>query len=115
MKLSLFNRWKDFTQWSGHTLQYQTSKKGSNFITHIRDKESGSNITFGLGRDKETSLERAIANVRKIGIEGVKQAIETGNMVAADYAPERKEVDWRDGVNHRHRAQKKIVGPNDFA
>lgn len=115
MKLSLFNRWKDFTQWSGHTLQYQTSKKGTNFITHIRDKESGSNITFGLGRDKESSLERAIANVRKIGIEGVERAIETGNMVAADHTPERKDIEWRDGANHRHGAQKKIVGSNDFA
>lgn len=115
MKLSLFNRWKDFTTWSGHTLQYQTSKKATNYTTYIRDKESGANIIFGVGPDKETSLQRAIANVRKIGIEGVKRAISTGQMQVADHTPkERKDVEWRDGINHRHRAQKKIVGSIDY-
>ena len=116
MKLALFNRWKDFTTWSGHTLQYQTSKKATNYITYIRDKESGANIIFGVAPDKETSLQRAIANVRKIGVEGVKRAISTGQMQVADHTPkEPKDVEWRDGINHRHRAQKKIVGSIDYS
>lgn len=111
MKLDFFNPWKDLTKWSGRVLQYQTQKKGSNFMTYVRDKESKTNVTYGLGKDKESSVERAVANLRKIGIEGVERAISTGQMVAADYKPEEKrDIDWRDGVGHRYRAQKKIVG-----
>ena len=113
MNLSMFNPWKDLTTWSGLTLQYQTSKKGDTFTTYIREKESKKPITWGLSRSsKEESEERAATAVKQIGIDGVKRALELGQMVrpssvAIPNAP--KEVQWRDGVNHRSRAHERMV------
>ncbi len=111
MKLDFFNPWRDLVKWSNIALQYQTAKKGQIFVTYIRDKESGSPITLGNGRDKESSLEAAKANLKKIGIDGVKDAIASGQMVHPSRinAPE-KSIDWRDGIGHSYRAQRDIVG-----
>lgn len=112
MNLNLFNPWRDLTKWSGLTLQYQTSKKGDTFTTYIRDKASEAPITFGISRtSKEESQQRATDALKKIGIEGVQRAIETGQMVRpqdAQKAPQ-KEIDWRDGIGHSHRAQRELV------
>lgn len=111
MKLPFFNSWNTLTKWSGHVLQYQTTKKGSNFITHIRDAKTETIIVSGLGKDKTSSAERAVTNLRKIGIDGVENAIQTGRTQVADHSPEEKSsIDWIDGALHRHRAQKRIVG-----
>lgn len=111
MKLDIFNPWRDLpVSWSGHTIQWQTSKKGNVFMTYLRDKESKAAVTSGHGRDKETSLERARANLNHIGLDGIKQAVTTGSPIHPSMAAEPdREVDWRDGANHRHRAQKRIV------
>ena len=113
MNLNLFNPWRDLTKWSGLTLQYQTSKKGDTFTTYIREKESQQPITFGISRtSKEESQQRASDALKQIGIEGVQKAIETGQMVrppsaVAPQAPQ-KEIQWRDGVNHRYGAEKRL-------
>lgn len=114
MRLDLFNPWRDLTTWSGLTLQYQTSKKGDTWTTYIREKESKQPITFGLSRNsKEESLQRADHNLKRIGIEGVQKAMATGQMIRPNEAlPQqepRKEIEWRDGANHRFKAQRDIV------
>lgn len=114
MKLNIFNPWRDLVTWSGLTLQYQTSKKGNDFVTYIREKDSKQPITFGLSRNsKEESLQRADHNLKRINIEGVKKAMETGQMIRPNEtvaAPqERNDIQWRDGANHRYRAQRDIV------
>lgn len=113
MNLNMFNPWRDLTKWSGLTLQYQTSKKGDTFTTYIREKESQKPITFGVSRtSKEEAQQRAIDALKKIGIEGVQRAIDTGQIVRPTdtQAAPQKDIQWRDGINHRHRAQRDIVG-----
>jgi hypothetical protein len=114
MRLDIFNPWRDLTTWSGLTLQYQTSKRGDTWGTYIREKDSKQPITFGISRNsKEESLKRAEQNLKRIGIEGVQKAMATGQMIRPNesipQSPERKDVDWRDGSNHRYRAQRDIV------
>ena len=114
MRLDIFNPWRDLTTWSGLTLQYQTSKRGDTWGTYIREKDSKQPITFGISRNsKEESLKRAEQNLKRIGIEGVQKAMTTGQMIRPNesipQSPERKDVDWRDGSNHRYRAQRDIV------
>ena len=111
MKLSLFNPWRDLATYQGITIQFQTSKKGGSvFVTYLRDKETGRAITLGNGRDAESSLQDARKNLSMIGMDGVKQAIESGQMVHPSRvnAP-KKDIDWRDGANHRYTAQRDIV------
>lgn len=113
MKLDIFNPWRDLVTWSGLTLQYQTSRKGDSWTTYVREKESKQPITFGLSRtSKEESVQRAEQALKRIGIDGVKRAMATGQMVRpTDTAPqrERENIDWRDGANHRYKAQRDIV------
>lgn len=112
MKLDIFNPWRDMTTVGQNTIQYQTSKKAQVFVTYLRDKESKAPITLGYGRDKEASQVAAQTNLNKIGAEGVRQAIETGQMVhpgQGSAIPQDKEIDWRDGSNHRYKAQRDIV------
>lgn len=110
MKLDIFNPWRDLTTWSGITIQWQTSNKGNVFVTYLRDKDTKKPITLGNGRSKEASQADAKNNLNKIGPEGVKQAIESGQMVHPSRveAP-KKDIDWRDGSNHRYKAQRDIV------
>jgi hypothetical protein len=115
MKLNIFNPWRDFSTVGQTTIQYQTSKKGSVYVTYLRDKETHAPITLGNGRDKESSLKAAQVNLNKIGAEGVRKAIETGQMIMPSFdKPQEKDIDWRDGANHRYRAQTKIVD-RDFS
>lgn len=115
MRLDLFNPWRDLTTWSGLTLQYQTSKKGDTWTTYIREKDSKKPITFGISRNsKEESLQRADQNLKRIGIEGVQKAMATDQMIRPNEAlPQqqepRKDIEWRDGANHRFKAQRDIV------
>ena len=113
MKLDMFNPWRDLAEYSGLVMQYQTSKKGNIFATYIRDKASGKAITSGHGLDKIKSFENAKQNLAAIGIEGIQQAIKSGQPIHPSRVNQpAKEIDWRDGANHRHRAQRKIVDGN---
>lgn len=112
MKLDIFNPWRDLTTVGQNTIQYQTSKKGNIFVTYLRDKETKAPITLGNGRDKESSQQAAQINLNKIGANGVRQAIESGQMVHPSRgtdAPVDRDIDWRDGSNHRYKAQRDIV------
>lgn len=110
MKLDFFNQWKDLATFQGITIQWQTSKKGHVYVTYLRDKATKNPITLGNGRDAESSLQDARMNLSKIGMDAVKQAIESGQMIHPSRvnAP-KKEIDWRDGANHRYKAQRDIV------
>ena len=114
MKLNIFNRWEPLGTYAGRQLVYQTAKEsGKNvFATYIKDAKSGNIVTKGFGLTKESSLSTTVALLKKIGGEAIYQAIETGQPVLAPAkAPEpQKDIEWRDGANHSHRAQKRIVG-----
>lgn len=110
MKLDIFNPWRDLTTWSGLTLQYQTSKRKGNFITYIREKESKASITYGISRNsKDESVAKAREVLSKIGIDGVKKAMATGQMVLQSQVAPVKDIEWRDGAHHSHRAQKNML------
>lgn len=110
MKLDMFNPWRDLTTWSGITLQYQTSKRSGNFLTYIRDKDTKKVVTYGISRNsKEEAVAKAREYLSKIGIEGVQRAITTGQMVLPSQAAPEKDIEWRDGANHSHRAQKNMM------
>ena len=124
MKLDLFNPWRDLTTWSGITIQYQTAKRGSLFVTYLRDKGTGQPVTLGNGKDKDTSLAAARDALGKIGLDGVKRAIETGQMVhpttlrqndsrelpTANPKEPRTDIQWRDGMNIGSRVQRRAMG-----
>ena len=110
MKLDMFNPWRDLAKYSGLVIQYQTAKKGNIFVTYLRDKDSGKAITTGHGLDKEKSFENAKQYLAAIGIDGITQAIQSGQPIHPSRVNQpAKEIDWRDGAHHRHRAQRKIV------
>lgn len=110
MKLDIFNPWRDLTGLAGRTIQWRTDKKGNVFTTYLRDKETQQLITTGFGTSKESSQQNAQNNLSRIGVEGVLQAIKTGQPVHQSRveAP-KKDIDWRDGANHRYRAQRDLV------
>lgn len=126
MKLDIFNPWRDLTTWSGITIQYQSTKRdGGVHITYLRDRDSKKVITYGTSRtSRDESLARAKSILQRIGLDGVKQALETGKPVLNAPAERhvmdlrkdvsstngaRTDVDWRDGANHRYRAQRDLV------
>lgn len=114
MKLNIFNTWKKLGALAGKTLEYQSTqiKGASSYVTHIRDAASEKLITKGYGMDKEKSQKAAYDNLKKIGVEGLLNAIESGEIqMPTQIAPkDEKEIQWRDGVGHSYKAQKRIVG-----
>lgn len=114
MNLNMFNQWRDLTTWDGITLQFQTSKKDSSWITYIREAKTKQLITYGLSRtSKDESFQRAEQALKQINIEGVRTALETKHMIRPNdnmvQSPAQKDIDWRDGANHRYKAQRDIV------
>lgn len=113
MKLDIFNPWRKLGGLAGKTLEYQTSALKSGFATSIREAQTKQLITRGYGVDKEKSQQAAYANLKRIGVEGMMRALETKQPVMPteiDPREERKDIDWRDGVGHSYKAQKRIVG-----
>ncbi len=117
MKLGLFNRWKPLGTMFGLELEYQTTPaKGSNkvYVTYIKDKKSDATVTRGYGRDADAALQATVALLKRIGPEKIHQAIESGQPVlAAAPQEEQKPIEWRDGIGHSHRAQRRIVGEQE--
>lgn len=121
MKLNIFNPWRELGNYFGRTLQYQTSKvKGSNklFVTFIRDAKSNATVAKAYGMSDEASREAVIKLLKSVGSEAVWNAIQTGEPIVQSQKPAvqpetRKNIEWRDGINHRHRAQKRIVGEGE--
>lgn len=109
----MFNRWKSLGRIFAKELEYQTSKLRDKdlFVTYIRDKQTKNTVTRYYGKTKDQSLQATIRFLQKIGGDAVWDAIRTGEPVTRlpMQEPERK-IDWRDGANHRYRAQKRIVG-----
>lgn len=119
MKLSLFNQWKRLGIVSGIQLEYQTAKAGNNsFATYIRDAKTEKVITKGFGVSKESAQESALNNLKRIGPQGIHDAINNdapvipsvGGKMPDTHNPEKDDKVWSDGIGHSHRAQKKIVG-----
>lgn len=110
MKLQLFNPWRELATWSGITLQYQTTKHRDMWKTHIRDRSTKAIVTYAISRvSKQDSLDKAREILSIITIDGIKSAIETRKMVVPSQVRTNVSVHWRDGVHHRHRAQKKML------
>lgn len=115
MKLNIFNSWKSLGKMYGKELEFQTSRVPDKdlFVTYIRDKKSGNTVTRAYGKTREASLEATIRQLKTHDGDTVWNAIETGEPILAAAMPNKtpeKKVEWRDGVNHRHKAQKRIVG-----
>lgn len=121
MKLNMFNSWKPLGKLYARDIEYQTTrstKGGKTFSTTLRDAKTGNAILRTFGSSPESSMSNAQRALKSVGSDAVYQAIETGNpisynvQVADDTRRANDNVDWRDGINHRHRAQKRIVGEN---
>lgn len=121
MKLNIFNPWRELGNYFGRSLQYQTSKvKGSNklFVTFIKDAKSNATVAKAYGMSDEASRDAVVKLLKSVGAEAVWNAIQSGEPIVqsqAQQAPQQpqKDIDWRDGVNHRYRAQKRIVGEGE--
>lgn len=118
MRLNVFNLWRDLGNYFGRTLQYQTSKvKGSNklFVTFVKDAKSNATVAKAYGMSKEASREAVLKLLKSVGAEAVWNAIQTGEPIVQSRKPAepKKDIDWRDGINHRYRAQKRVVGEGE--
>lgn len=116
MKLNIFNRWKAFDKpIFGRPMLYQVSKAsdtGSTFAAYIKDQKTDRVVARGFGRDGENALKAVLNILKTNGGEAVYKAIEDNKPLLASpqqREPE-KQIDWRDGSNHRYRAQRRIVG-----
>lgn len=124
MKLNIFNSWKPLGTFLSKPLEYQTSKLDSSsgrvFAVYVRDAKSKNLIVKLVVNDQKAAPEAAQKALSRIGGEAVWQAIKTGEPVS--YNPSQplpkqedpdKKIEWRDGTNHRYRAQKRIVGEQE--
>lgn len=126
MKLNIFNSWKPLGTFFSKPLEYQTSRldsaSGRIFAVYVRDAKSRNLVVKLIVNDLNAAPEAAQRALKRIGAEAVWKAIETGEPVAynpaqAQIVPKQedpdKKIDWRDGSNHRYRAQKRIVGEQE--
>ncbi|MDG6934883.1 MAG: hypothetical protein JRN68_09320 [Nitrososphaerota archaeon] len=120
MRLNVFNLWRDLGNYFGRTLQYQTSKvKGSNklFVTFVKDAKSNATVAKAYGMTNEASREAALKLLKSVGAEAVWNAIQSGKPIVQSETQKptepKKDIEWRDGINHRYRAQKRIVGEGE--
>lgn len=112
MKLNIFNSWKNLGRMFGKDLEFQTSKVPDRdlFVTYIRDKKSGNTVTRAYGKTKEASFDATVRQLKTFDGDEIWGAIESGEPLLAPNRSENRKVDWRDGINHRYKAQKRIVG-----
>lgn len=132
MKLDLFNRWKDFGTYYGSRLKFQTTRAPDTknlFITYVKHAKTDVVVCKAYGMSDESSRENAAKLLNAVGVDGFRQAIHTEQPIIqkqptkieqarknienrADFESKKQpdKVEWLDGVFHRHRAQKKIVG-----
>lgn len=125
MKLNIFNSWKPLGTFFSKPLEYQTSKLDSSsgrvFAVYVRDAKSKNLIVKLVVNDQKAAPEVAQRALNRIGGEAVWKSIETGEPVSynpsAQIVPKtedpEKKIEWRDGTNHRYRAQKRIVGEQE--
>lgn len=115
MKLNIFNSWKSLGKMYGKTLEFQTSRVPDRdlYVTYIRDKASNNTVTRGYGKSKEDALKNTVAQLRSYEPQSIWDAIESGEPILKAIQPNKPDehkIEWRDGVNHRFKAQKRIVG-----
>jgi hypothetical protein len=116
MKLNIFNPWKTLGTIYGRKLEYQSSPvQGSKklLVTYVRDAESNATITKAYGATAEASKDAAIRSIKEIDAESLWNSIRTGEPVTKRQIPDKPKVNWRDGIGHSHRAQKRIVGEQE--
>lgn len=115
MKLNIFNRWKAFDKpIYGRPFEYQVAKAdgGRNlFVAYIKDQKTGNLVTRAYGSDGENALKATLRILKDSGGEAVYKAIEDKTPILAipQKQPE-KQIDWRDGVGHSYKAQRRLVG-----
>jgi putative protein kinase ArgK-like GTPase of G3E family len=116
MKLQDFNNWQSIGKHFGRDIEYQTVKQSDNvYKTFLRDKASRATIARAHGRTPESSQQYALKTIQDAGADAVWHAIEKNEpilqgTVKSEPKRELQNSDWIDGANHRHRAQRKIVG-----
>lgn len=121
MKLNIFNSWKDMGVVAGRVFKRQTFNVGGKnlFTTLIKDVKTDTVIGKAQGITKEKSIEAASRLLKNSGGEAIWAAVENKELLrpstlhSTPTAPS-KTVEWRDGPNHRYRAQKKIVGEQEI-
>ena len=125
MKLTMFNSWNNIGNFYGVKAEYQTfkPKNSSLYYTYIRSAVDNVIFIKAYAKDANTSLQRAVDLLKKSGEQKIKNAIYTGRAIVNsgdspiqnnynNVSPGnlKTKIDWRDGSNHRYRAQRKIVG-----
>lgn len=123
--LDLFNGWKPISAFDRFSLEMKTDKinnDGNIYVTVIRDKNSKIPVLKSRSTSEQSSINSALKALRLAGKPQIYKAIETKVPIDAqrlytEIEKERsekeeksKKIQWRDGANHRHRAQMKIVG-----
>lgn len=116
MKLNIFNSWKSLGTIHGRALEYQTSAvQGSKkvLVTYVRDAESKATITKAYGPDQQASKDAAIRAIKDIDPQSLWDSIKTGEPIVKRQVTDSKPINWRDGIGHAHKAQKRIVGEQE--
>lgn len=110
MKLSLFNQWKPLKTHYRRQFVYQTSKGTAAFVTMVKDVETDHVLIRVTTRDKESGVSAAENLLNNTDPADLQYALQHKEVLQSQAKPEQKNVEWRDGVNHSFKAQKKIVG-----
>lgn len=117
MKLNIFSKWKPLGTLAARKLEYLTQKGGTNtIVTVVRDSETGHIITKGYGQNPEISQKAAYNTLKRAGVDAILDAVKNNKPIGTQITPApkeqapKKDIDWRDGVGHSYKAQKKIVG-----
>lgn len=113
MKLNIFNPWKPLGKVYGIDVELQTSRVPNSkvFVSYIRDTHNRTTIVASYGNDPDTSRDRAIKTIKSFSGDDIRRAVENKEILNPNQKqPEQKHIDWRDGIGHSYRAQKRIVG-----
>ena len=110
MKLSFFNQWKPLKTHYKREFVFQTSKGASAFVTMVKDVETDHVVARVFTKDKESGVSAATNLINSTDAGDLQYALQHKEVLQPKKAPEQKNIEWRDGVNHAHRAQRKIVG-----
>ena len=110
MKLALFNPWKPLKTNYRREFEYQTSKGSTAFVTQVKDVETNHVIVRVFTKDKESGVQSAINLLNNTDPAHLQYALQHKELIQAQPKPEQKNIEWRDGINHSHKAQRRIVG-----
>ena len=76
----------------------------------VKDVETDHVVARVFTKDKESGVSAATNLINSTDAGDLQYALQHKEVLQPKKAPEQKNIEWRDGVNHAHRAQRKIVG-----